>query len=279
MVEESEPPTPASEPQVLWGSTSPEKMVDMAKRFTESSQSFLDALQTLRGILEGQIQKVVAYASPSFINPFGGFPVLRLWKPPQEFDYSVFTNSASETYEAWRIAKRINHEVAEFDGESLGLMVDLFNKLRYEPISNDGFHEAETIAAAAANFMTAVDRLELLLSVKPPKGETPSPDLPADPGTSVPSVEEPNAVELDAEKSGLLTQHSQRSQSKIGAVSDADREKVQAAIDDYKKNYNGADPTSDTIRKQSGLGPGKISKIMDERRTAGEWAVPKRIRD
>jgi hypothetical protein len=122
-------------------------------------------------------------------------------------------------------------------------------------------------------FQAEVVRLEVLLSLKSPKEKTPSQESYLSHVASV-----PNIAESDEKVSEGTKGHSRRSQKKTGTVSAADRAKVQAAIDAHKKEYNDTYPTSDVIRKQTGLGPGKITKIMEERRAAGEWAVPKRAR-
>lgn len=140
------------------GSTSRQNIEAKAQRYTESAQSLLDDLQTLCRGLEGQIKTAVN------IVPFGGsdYP---FWSNTG-FDYAGATNTASETYEAWLIARRSNKVVAEFDGKSLQAFVSLFTRLHYQPMASDGFPEAGTIEAAE-NLMTAVYRLELLLLLKP----------------------------------------------------------------------------------------------------------------
>lgn len=282
MGEEPQPALKRHESPAIWGQPSPQNIKYLIEGFTQSTHSFLATLQAMRDKLEEQIQKVTTLSPPSVVNPFGGFPMVRRWRPCREFDYSLFTASALEVHTAWHIAGRSNSAVADFDGESLKLLARLFDQLRYQPISNDG-SDADAIADLSLRFKTEVERFELLLSLTSPKEETPPQKPHAYHPSSVLDAEEPDAekresVEPVPQSAGTMTLHSEGSQNKTGTVTDADRAKVQDAIDTYRSEFNNADPTIDVIRKRTDLGPGKIMKITEERRASGEWAVPKRNR-
>ena len=194
MGDESQPATKCNESPAIWGHPSRQNIECYVVRFTQSMQSFLTTLQAMRNRLEAQIEKRITYGLPSVVNPFGGFPVVRYWKPSHDFDYSLFTASALEVYMAWRIAGRSDSSIADFDGELLNSLARLFNKLRYQPISSDG-SDAAAIAELSLSFKNEVDRLELFCSLTSPKEEMQPPDLPAGQASSVSGVEELGIVE------------------------------------------------------------------------------------
>ena len=265
--------TSANEPLVSSDDLIGQQIRELAVRFANSSQQLLEYLQTLVQTLDGQIQERIGFQGPDDFNRFGSFPLSYAWRSENSFNYSSFASAASITYEAWQIARRISDDANSFDGSKLEPLVQLFKRIGRGSAMPAGSPAYAEIPTLFFPFQAEVVRLEVFLSLKSPKEETPSHESYLSHVAPVSDIGEP-----DEKVPEVTTGQSRRSQKKTGTVSADDRAKVQAAIDAYRKKYNDADPTIDVIRKQTQLGPGKISKIMEERRAAGEWAVPKRAR-
>ena len=121
------------------------QLQDLASAFSKSSQLFLINLQSLSEQLGEQID------CSDERNP--------VWDPPQDFNVDNFAVSARQTYEAWNVSKRINSELAFFDGGTLEAIAVVFE--RFDHSSN-----YPTGVECGSDFRREVDRFGLLRSLR-----------------------------------------------------------------------------------------------------------------
>ena len=101
----------------------------LAKAFTKSSEALVDRLMILQHALVKNTDHTV-YFDRSNKTIVGGTSIIQItWNPSDEFSSSKFARFASDTYEAWNIARHSSDEIAAFDGESLPPLVRLFESI------------------------------------------------------------------------------------------------------------------------------------------------------
>lgn len=169
--------TSANEPLVSSDSAIGQQILELSAVFASSSQQFLECLQALVQTLDGHIQGAIGFQGPDNFNRFGSYQETFVWQPEGTFDYPSFASAASIAYEAWYVARRISADVDSFDGSKLEPLVQLFQKIgrgSAMPAGSAAFAEIPTFFIP---FQAEVVRLEVLLSLKSPKEETPSQEL------------------------------------------------------------------------------------------------------
>ena len=129
MVKKFKSASSAKEPLVFKNPTPRQRIQAISEGFVTSPQQLLNRLILLRRTLEANTHESLNFEQPA-ASPNGVFQPICIWTPLADFSYSTFASRASETYEAWYIAKDLNKEIAAFNGETLRPLVQLFEKIR-----------------------------------------------------------------------------------------------------------------------------------------------------
>jgi hypothetical protein len=201
--------TSANEPLISLDSVIGQQTRELSAVFASSSQQFLECLKALVQTVDGHIREAIGFRGPDNFNRFGSYPVTYVWQPKDTFDYPRFASAASITYEAWYAARRINDDVNSFDGSKLEPLVQLFKKIGSGSSMPAGSVAYAEIPTLFLPFQAEVVRLEVLLSLKSPKEETPSQE--SSPLGSTALLEVADSVETTVSTPALkLEQHSDR---------------------------------------------------------------------